>query len=233
MPMKTGPKGLKLIKQFEGWRSKAYRCSAGVLTIGYGHTSMAGPPTVKSGMVITKAEGEAILKRDLRKYEKAVNDAVRVNLNQEQFDALVSFTYNIGPGAFRKSSALKAVNARRFDEVPRRLAMWNKAGGRVLAGLVRRRAAEGELFMSGNREDRFAAAELPDIPQGKSPTQSTTNIAAAVSGVAGVTAAGREIVDNTNSMMQAAPWIVTCIVIAGATWWVWRERNRKSREDGI
>jgi len=205
MPMKTGPKGLAEIMKWEGLRLRAYRCSAGVLTIGYGHTSMAGPPTVKPGMTITKAEAEKILKRDLRKYEKAVNDAVRVDLSQEQFDALVSFCYNVGPGGFRKSSVLRMVNARRFDAVPARLMLWNKAGGRVLKGLTRRRAAEGELFMSGGREDRFAAAELPDAPQGKSPTQSTTNIAAGVSAVAGVTAAGREIVDNTSTMMQAAP----------------------------
>lgn len=233
MSMKTGPKGLAEIMKWEGLRLRAYRCSAGVLTIGYGHTSMAGPPTVNPGMTITKAQAEQILKRDLRKYEKAVNDAVRVDLSQEQFDALVSFCYNVGPGGFRKSSALRMVNARRFDAVPAKLMLWNKAGGRVLKGLTRRRAAEGELFMSGGREPRFAAAELPDAPQGKSPTQSTTNIAAGVSAVAGVTAAGREIVDNTSTMMQAAPWIVTCLVIVGATWWIWRERNRKSREDGI
>ena len=231
--MKTGPKGLRLIKQFEGWRNKAYRCSAGVLTIGYGHTSMAGPPTVKAGMTITKAQAEQILKRDLRKYEKAVNNAVRVDLTQEQFDSLVSFTFNVGPGGFRKSSVLRMVNARRFDAVPAKLMLWNKAGGRVLKGLTRRRAAEGELFMSGSKESKFAAAEIPDAPIGKSPTQSTTNIAAGLSAVAGVTAAGREIVDNTNTMMQAAPWVVTCLVIVGATWWIWRERNRKSREDGI
>lgn len=231
--MKMGPKGLALLKSFEGWSGRAYQDSVGVWTIGYGHTSMAGPPTVKRGMTITKAEGEAILKRDLKKYEQAVSDAVRVDLNQEQFDALVSFTYNVGPGNWRKSSVLRMVNAGRFDAVPARLMLWNKAGGKVLRGLTRRRAAEGELFMSSNKENRLASAELPDVPRGKSPTQSTTNIAAGMSAVAGVTAAGREIVDNTNTMMQAAPWIVTCLVIVGATWWIWRERNRKSREDGI
>lgn len=231
--MKMGPEGLALLKSFEGWRAKAYRDSVGVLTIGYGHTSMAGPPTVKRGMTITKAEGEKILKRDLKKYEQAVSDAVKVDLSQEQFDALVSFTYNVGPGNWRKSSVLRMVNAGRFDAVPARLMLWNKAGGRVLRGLTRRRAAEGELFASGSKESKFAAAEIPDAPRGKSATKSTTNIAAGLSAVAGVTAAGREIVDNTNTMMQAAPWIVTCLVIVGATWWIWRERNRKSREDGI
>lgn len=231
--MKTGPKGIKLLKQFEGWRSKAYRCSAGVLTIGYGHTSMAGPPKVTPSMTITKAQGEAILKKDLKKYEKAVNDYVRVQLTQEQFDALVSFCYNVGPGNFKKSSVLRYVNARRFDDVPSRLMLWNKAGGRVLRGLTRRRAAEGELFTSGTREYKDASAAFPDAPRGKSPMQSTTNIAATMSAVAGVTAASNEIVQNTSSMMQAAPWILLVLVIIGATFWIWKERNRKSKEEGI
>ena len=231
--MKTGPKGIKLLKSFEGWRSKAYRDSVGVWTIGYGHTSMAGPPKVTPNMTITKAQGENILKKDLKKYEKAVNDYVRVQLTQEQFDALVSFCYNVGPGNFRKSSVLRYVNARRFDDVPSRLMLWNKAGGRVLRGLTRRRAAEGELWSSGTREHRHASAAFPDAPRGKSPMESTTNIAATMSAVAGVTAASNEIVQNTSSMMQAAPWILLVLVIIGATFWVWKERNRKSKEEGI
>ena len=231
--MKTGPKGIKLLKSFEGWRSKAYRDSVGVWTIGYGHTSMAGPPKVTPNMTITKAQGEAILKKDLKKYEKAVNDYVRVQLTQEQFDALVSFCYNVGPGNFKKSSVLRYVNARRFDDVPSRLMLWNKAGGRVLRGLTRRRAAEGELWASGTREYKHASAAFPDAPRGKSPMESTTNIAATMSAVAGVTAASNEIVQNTNSMMQAAPWILLVLVIIGATFWVWKERNRKSKEEGI
>lgn len=231
--MKTGPKGIKLLKSFEGWRSKAYRDSVGVWTIGYGHTSMAGPPKVTSSMTITKAQGEAILKKDLKKYEKAVNDYVRVQLTQEQFDALVSFCYNVGPGNFKKSSVLRYVNARRFDDVPSRLMLWNKAGGKVLRGLTRRRAAEGELWSSGTREYKHASAAFPDAPRGKSPMESTTNIAATMSAVAGGTAAMNEVVQNTNSMMQAAPWVLLVIVIIGATFWIWKERNRKSKEEGI
>lgn len=232
--MNTGPKGLALIKQFEGWRSTAYRDAVGVWTIGYGHTSMAGSPKVRAGMKITKTEGETILRKDLRKYEKAVNDAVNVRLTQEQFDALVSFTYNVGPGNLRKSSVLRAVNARRFDEVPRRLMLWNKAGGKVLRGLTRRRAAEGELFLSGGKaESRFASAEYPDVPVGKSMTHSTTNLAAAASGVAGVTAATRQVVEDTTSIMDAMPWIICAVVIACAAAWIVWERYRKSRDDAV
>lgn len=231
--MKTGPKGIKLIKSFEGWRSKAYKDSVGVWTIGYGHTSMAGSPKVTPNMVITKEEGERILKKDLKKYEKAVLDSVKVKLSQEQFDALVSFCYNVGPGNFRKSSVLRFVNARRFSDVPSRLMLWNKAGGRVLRGLTRRRAAEGELWSSGTRESKHASAAIPDAPRGKSPMESTTNIAATMSAVAGVTAASNEVVQDTSSMMQAAPWVLLVLVIIGATFWIWKERNRKSREDGI
>jgi len=231
--MKTGPKGIKLLKAFEGWRSKAYRDSVGVWTIGYGHTSMAGSPKVTPNMTITKAQGEAILKKDLKKYEKAVNDYVRVQLTQEQFDALVSFCYNVGPGNFKKSSVLRYVNARRFEDVPSRLMIWNKAGGKVLRGLTRRRAAEGELWSSGTRESKHASAAFPDAPRGKSPMESTTNIAATMSAVAGVTAASNEVIQNTSSMMQAAPWVLLVLVIIGATFWIWKERNRKSKEEGI
>jgi lysozyme len=146
--MKTGKAGIDLIKRFEGWRSKAYRDAIGVWTIGYGHTAMAGSPKPVPGMTITKVQGEAILRKDLAKYERAVNNAVTVDLNQNQFDALVSFCFNVGPGNLRKSSVLRRTNECRFDDVPGRLLLWNRAGGKVLTGLTRRRKAEGALFAS-------------------------------------------------------------------------------------
>jgi lysozyme len=138
---------IDLIKSFEGWRANAYRDSVGVWTIGYGHTSMAGPPKVTSNLKITKSEGEAMLQHDLQKYAKAVDDAVTVPLTPNQFGALVSFCYNVGPGNFNKSSVLRYTNAGNFKGVPARLLLWNKAGGRVLKGLTRRRKAEGKLFL--------------------------------------------------------------------------------------
>lgn len=148
--MKTSAAGIELIKKFEGWRANAYRDSVGVWTIGYGHTAMAGPPKPVSGMRISKSQGEEILRKDLLKYEKAVVDALKVKVTQNQFDALVSFCYNVGPGNLRKSSVLRYTNEGRIPEVPARFLLWNKAGGRVLVGLTHRRKAEAELFKSGS-----------------------------------------------------------------------------------
>jgi lysozyme len=144
--MQMTKSGLDLIKEFEGFRAKAYRDSVGVWTIGYGHTSMAGAPEVRPGMVITAEEAEQILARDVDVFARGVRKAVTTKISDEQFSALVSFAYNVGLGNFAKSSVLAAVNRDDFDAVPRRLQLWTKAGGRVLPGLVRRRAAEAALF---------------------------------------------------------------------------------------
>ena len=142
-------KTLRLIRRFEGLRLTAYRDAAGVWTIGYGHTSRAGPPKVRPGMRITRAGAEDILRRDLETFasqvEKALGASAR-RLNENQFGALVSFAYNVGIGNFRRSSVLRAVKAGRFKDVPRLLMRWTKAGGRHLRGLERRRRAEGQLF---------------------------------------------------------------------------------------
>lgn len=142
--------GLALIKRFEGLRLDAYRDAVGVWTIGYGHTSIAGTPAVRAGLRISESDAHEILARDVETFAQGVRDAVTVDLSPQQFSALVSFAYNVGLGGFRRSSVLAAINKRDFDAVPRRLNLWAKAGGRVLPGLVRRRAAEGALFMSGN-----------------------------------------------------------------------------------
>ena len=133
--MKTSDAGLKLIMQFEGLRLKAYRCPAGVWTIGYGHTSAAGAPEVRDGMRISAQEAEAILKRDLAGFEAAVAGMVKTELTQAQFDVLVSFAYNCGVGALKASTLLKRVNAGAFDAVPAELMKWTKAKGRELPGL--------------------------------------------------------------------------------------------------
>lgn len=144
--MEVNEEGLALIKRFEGLRTTAYRCPAGVWTIGYGHTSMAGPPAVTSGMTIGEADAGAILQRDVDAFAREVEASLRVRLSGNQFAALVSFSYNVGIGNFKKSSVLAAINAGDFAAVPRRLRLWVKAGGRRLPGLVKRRAAESELF---------------------------------------------------------------------------------------
>lgn len=146
--MQMTEEGLALIRRFEGFRARAYRCPAGVLTIGYGHTSQAGPPVVRPGMEIGEAEARRILARDVERFAREVEPLLKRPVTDAQFSALVSFAFNVGTGAFRSSSVLKAVNAGRVHDVPGRLKLWVKAGGRVLQGLERRRAAEAELFMS-------------------------------------------------------------------------------------
>lgn len=144
--MKTNKAGLDLIKSFEGLRLETYKCSAGVDTIGYGHTSAAGAPKVAPGMKITAAEAEEILARDLRKYEEAVDKAVTVTPTENQFAAMVSLCYNIGPGNFSGSSVVKKLNAGDAKGAAQSFLLWNKAAGKVLAGLTRRREAEKALF---------------------------------------------------------------------------------------
>jgi len=120
-----------------------------VWTIGYGHTATAGEPKPRAGMVITAAEAESILLKDLTQYEAAVESLVKVELNDNQFAALVSFAFNVGIGAFKDSTLLKKLNQGDFNAVPTELMKWTKAGGKKLQGLVNRRQAEGYLWMEG------------------------------------------------------------------------------------
>lgn len=139
---RTNKNGLMLIKSFEGLRLRAYQDSVGIWTIGYGTTR-----GVRPGMTISEAEAEAFLQEDLVRFEQAINNAVKVPVNDNQFSALSCFTYNVGPGAFRSSTLLRMLNQQDIygaaDQFPR----WNKAGGRPLAGLTRRRKAERQLFL--------------------------------------------------------------------------------------
>ena len=147
MSKTTGEKGLSLIKSFEGLKLDSYICPAGVPTIGYGTTKINGQ-AVKVPSTITESQANEFLQTDVKTFEQAVNSAVTVPITQNQFDALVSFTYNLGPGNLRSSTLLKKLNAKDYagaaDEFPK----WNKSGGKELAGLTRRRNAERDLFLS-------------------------------------------------------------------------------------
>lgn len=136
---------VSLIKEFEGLYLEAYLCPAKKWTIGYGHTK-----TVKPGMKITEAGADALLRHDLAWCEDAVNDNVKVPLTQNQYDALVSFIFNVGAGAFKRSTLLRKLNAGDYAGAANEFPRWNKGGGRVLRGLVRRREAERKLFLSDN-----------------------------------------------------------------------------------
>lgn len=155
MAMRTSPKGVSLIKSFEGCRLKAYKCPAGVWTIGYGHT--AG---VKEGDTITQAQADDYLRNDLAKYEKAVLNYDGIyHFNQNQFDALVSFTYNCGVGNLKN---LTQSGKRTLAQISVKLLLYNKAGGVVLRGLQRRRAAEKKLFDAPINSDK---TDLKYYPQ--------------------------------------------------------------------
>lgn len=139
--MQTSKKGINLIKQFEGCRLTAYKCPSGVYTIGYGHTK-----GVTKGQKISQERANSLLGQDIKEYENAVNRLVSAPLNQNQFDALVSFCFNCGVGAFKTSTLRKKLNAKDYKGAANEFPRWNKGGGKVLKGLVKRRAAEQKLF---------------------------------------------------------------------------------------
>ena len=143
--MKTSHKGIALIKEFEGLRLKAYKCPGGVWTIGYGHTAGVQP-----GMVISEAQAEEYLMADLIASEKYLND-LRLAINQNQFDALISFIYNVGTGNFSRSTLLRKVRANSQDNsIMDEFLRWVYSKGRVLPGLQRRRLAEMKLYFSND-----------------------------------------------------------------------------------
>jgi lysozyme len=146
--MKISHQGLDLIRHFEGLFLHAYLCPARVWTIGYGHTGLTHKDgTVKRGREVTEQEALKLLAHDMGKFEKRVNALVTVPLTQHEFDALVSFDFNTG--ALHKSTLLKKLNQGDKPGAEREFARWNRGGGRVLAGLVRRRKAERFLFGTG------------------------------------------------------------------------------------
>ena len=158
MGLKTGQAGLNLIKQFEGCRLTAYKCPAGVLTIGYGHT--AG---VKAGQTITQAQADKMLVEDVERFEKNVNKYYnKYRWNQNEFDALVSFAFNLG-----SIDQLTAGGTRSREVIAQKMLQYNKAAGKVLAGLTRRRQAEKELFLKNCTGANIKAAdELPTLRKG-------------------------------------------------------------------
>jgi len=141
--MKTSETGIELIKKFEGCKLTAYRDPVGVLTIGYGHTGS----DVKEGQKITQKKADALLKEDLEKFETGVNLLIlaKYRFTQNEFDALVSFAYNLGLGNLKK---LTGNGKRNKGQIADAIPLYNKAGGKVLSGLVKRRKAEQELFLT-------------------------------------------------------------------------------------
>ena len=145
--MKINEKGIALIKKFEGCKLKAYKCSAGVPTIGYGATFYEDGTKVKMTDVITQQRADELLAYHVGLFAAKVKPMIKSAVNDNQFSALVSFAYNVGVGALSKSTLLKKVNATQKDvSIAVEFAKWNKAGGKVLKGLESRRAAESALY---------------------------------------------------------------------------------------
>ncbi|MEQ1967253.1 lysozyme [Xenorhabdus nematophila] len=144
--MKISENGLSFIKQFEGLKLKAYPdpATGGIpWTIGYGHTK-----DVKSGQVITEQQAEAFLHDDLKSIYITIESAIKVPLTQGQFDALCSFTFNCGTGNFVRSTLLKKLNVGDYQGAADEFLRWNKAAGKVMNGLTKRRASERQMFLS-------------------------------------------------------------------------------------
>ena len=225
-----------LLKKFEGCKLKAYRCPANVCTIGYGHTSAAGAPQVVDGMIITQADAEDILKRDIVKYEIAVMDLVKVKLTQNQFDVLVDFAYNAGVGNLKSSTMLKKVNAGDLDAVPAELMKWTKGGGKVLPGLVRRRQAAGAWWSADQHVEEHEQRADPDpVPVRTMADSKQGNAALLTAGIGGLGAAkeiaaqakdASDVADQFAGLLSNPNFVAMAAVVGlGAAIWYWRKKN--------
>jgi lysozyme len=233
-----------LLKKFEGCKLKAYRCPAGVWTIGYGHTSAAGIPEVVQGMTITQAEANDILRRDLVKYEQGVEALLHQPVTQNQFDVLVDFAYNAGIGALKSSTLLKKVNAADFDAVPAELMKWTKGGGQVLKGLVARRRAEAGWWRDLDAEpiDEQEQRAEPDAIVPKTMVESKQGNAALLTAGLGSVAAAKEVAaqaqDASDTLgtflnLLSNPSFVLMVVVVGLAGAIWYWRKKHLEEHGV
>lgn len=239
--MKTSDAGIALIKRWEGERLSAYLCPAGVWTIGVGHTAAMGDPAPVSGMRITSDEATAILRRDLERVEKDVEAAVTVDLSKRQFDTLVSFVFNVGIGAFRKSTLLKKLNAGQYESIPTELMKWTRVNGQVNQGLVNRRKAEAD-YWRGAPSDQQPVGIMPQaVDQPRKMRQSKEGNAALLTGGAATLSAANDVArqvresgDNLTSILDLLknPTFVALIVIVLAAGAIWYWRKQRMDRDG-
>lgn len=216
--MRTSPTGVKLICEFEGFRAKAYLCPAGVWTIGFGFTE-----DVKEGDFITRSDAQLRMGHELVKYERGVMMACKAQVNQNMFDALVSFAFNVGVAGMTSSSVVKALNRGDTQAAARAFSLWNKAGGKVFAGLTRRRAAEAALFLApvpDDVSDPVEGAVLP-MPQAVDPetpmTASPINRAGLIAGGTATAATVSEVVNSVGYIKRGVAdletWAVPLLLI--------------------
>lgn len=224
--MNLSQRGLDLIKEFEGYHTKlpngdciAYRCPANVLTIGYGCTK-----GVRENMIWTEAQAKEALAKELATHESAVMRLVSVDLNQNQFDALVSFAYNVGNGALEKSTLLKKLNAGDYPGAQAEFMKWNKAAGKVLRGLSIRRAKEAALFA-----ERVEVDEPNPLPQAvEAPKEPISNTTKAVAAAAG----GGAVAKGGEALLSGPPAAVTDTV-ANVDNWTKIGKAATSLSDGL
>jgi lysozyme len=207
MTRKINDDGLKLIKQWEGLRTTAYRDTGGVLTIGYGHTSDATYP-VKLGMVVTEAKAEEMLRYDLSEAEETVERLVKVPLNDNQFATLVSFVFNLGEPQFSTSTLLKKLNAGDYGAVPAELARWVHDNGKKIDGLVNRRAAEAGLWAKGS----FVSSNTVEAKPAPAPTLTKENI----SWGAGILASLTSLLSGAGPVQWALGGVIVVAFAIGA-----------------
>jgi lysozyme len=213
--MRVNAETLEHLKRWEGLRLEAYRDVGGVPTVGWGHTGL----DVVVGKKISKGEAEALLRLDLKRAEDAVSSLVKVDLTDNQFGALVSFVFNVGVGAFRKSTLLKKLNAGDYAAVPAELMRWNKVGTKQVEGLTNRRAGEVALW---NKDP------------GKSLLKSRTIAGAAASSVGAVGSAAQEAGYSLQMLSDYGDVIkVVCALLLvagiGLTVWARVDDSRKGR----
>lgn len=233
--MQVNARGMALIEHFEGCRTEAYQDCVGIWTIGYGHTSAAGPPQVKAGMTISKSEAQALLKTDIEIFCNGVAASLRVPLNDNQFSALVSFAYNIGLAAFRESSVLRAVNAGQFKTVPGLMALWVKAGGKVIPDLLARRAAEAALFCETGdaaHEQKTNSRDLGRVEAiAKNLASPRTISAAMISAIGGMaSSAARHLEILIGQHLSLMLEITAVAAVLGCAAWIILENRSRSRQ---
>lgn len=227
--MEINDSTLNLVKEFEGLELAAYRDPVGVLTIGYGYTNRAGfGPGVKSGDVWTEETADEMLAEGLERFGARIKPLFKRTPTDNQFGAMVSLAYNIGTGAFSKSTCLRRFNAGDLEGAAEALQWFNKAGGRVLRGLTRRRTAEAELFLSGSIAEVPTGTPRPD--REKTATSSTTiqaTLVAFLATLGQVMDGAKNTLDQITESFGVSAEIALAIIASAALAWVFRERLMK------
>jgi lysozyme len=226
MALLMSPAGVKALEQHEGLELEAYLDAAGIYTIGYGHT---GSEYAQPGTKITKQKARELLKQDIKEAEDAVNRLVKVGLNQPSFDALVSLVFNIGVGAFARSTLLKKLNSGDYLGAADQFNRWVFANGKKLNGLVKRRAAERAMFLSGvnilSTDDENEGNIIPDAPKAPNPAKEpgviATGTVVAAGGLKELVEAVRPVEGANETMMYM--WMVLAAVAVFFV--IWKSRN--------